>query len=76
MSKQVKIDPPFPIVAITTSNLEFEVVYGLSDDQSRNLGLYISSPLDSAETYRPFAEPGILFTRPDLEMVTMGIAVI
>lgn len=88
MSKQVKTDPPFPIVAVSTepeekakkfaheSNLEFEVVYGLSDNQARNLGLYISNPLASVKTYRPFAEPGMLFTRPDLEMITMGIAVI
>ncbi len=47
------------------SGLEFEVAYDLSVDQARDLGLYISSPLDSAETDRPFAEPGMFFIRPD-----------
>lgn len=45
--------------------LDFEVAYGLSIDQARDLGLYISSPLDSAETDQPFAEPGMFFIRPD-----------
>lgn len=47
------------------SGLEFEVAYDLSVDQARDLGLYISSPLDSAETDQPFAEPGMFFIRPD-----------
>lgn len=47
------------------SGLDFELAYGLSIDQARDLGLYISSPLDSAETDQPFAEPGLFFIRPD-----------
>ncbi len=47
------------------SDLKFEVAYDLSVDQARDLGLYISIPLDSAETDRPFAEPGMFFIRPD-----------
>ncbi|MGM0638059.1 MAG: peroxiredoxin-like family protein [Pseudomonadota bacterium] len=45
--------------------LDFDVAYGLGIDQARDLGLYISSPLDSAETDQPFAEPGLFFIRPD-----------
>ena len=45
--------------------LDFEVAYGLSIDQARDLGLYISSPMSSAETDRPFAEPGMFLIRPD-----------
>lgn len=45
--------------------LDFEVAYGLSIDQARDLGLYISTPLDDAETDKPFAEPGLFFIRPD-----------
>jgi len=45
--------------------LDFEVAYGLGIDQARDLGLYISSPLSSAETDQPFAEPGLFFIRPD-----------
>ncbi len=49
----------------TESGLEFEVAYGLSIDQARDLGLYVSIPLDDAETDQPFAEPGLFFIRPD-----------
>jgi len=45
--------------------LDFEVAYDLDIEQARSLGLYISTPLDSAETDRPFAEPGLFFIRPD-----------
>ena len=45
--------------------LDFEVAYGLGIDQARDLGLYISTPLDSTETDQPFAEPGLFFIRPD-----------
>ena len=45
--------------------LNFELAYGLSIDQARDLGLYISTPLDSTETDQPFAEPGLFFIRPD-----------
>lgn len=45
--------------------LDFEVAYGLSIEQARDLGLYISTPLDSTETDQPFAEPGLFFIRPD-----------
>lgn len=45
--------------------LDFEVAYDLGIDQARNLGLYISAPMDSTETDRPFAEPGLFFIRPD-----------
>ena len=35
----------------------FPVGYGLSIDQMRTLGLYISNPRSPQETDRPFAEP-------------------
>jgi peroxiredoxin len=47
------------------SNLKFEVAYGLSIEQARDLGLYISNPMDSTETDQPFAEPAMFFIRPD-----------
>jgi peroxiredoxin len=37
----------------------FPVGYGLSTDQMRTLGLYISDPRSPQETDRPFAEPGV-----------------
>ncbi|MGJ7462458.1 peroxiredoxin-like family protein [Halomonas sp. MA07-2] len=45
--------------------LNFKVAYGLSTDQAWDLGLYISTPLDEAETDQSFAEPGLFFLRPD-----------
>lgn len=45
--------------------LNFELAYGLSIEQARDLGLYISTPMDSTETDRPFAEPGMYLIRPD-----------
>ncbi|PLW82012.1 thioredoxin peroxidase [Kineobactrum sediminis] len=45
--------------------LDIEVAYGLTIDRARELGLYISTPLDSAETDQPFAEPGLFLIRPD-----------
>ena len=37
--------------------LNFPVAYGLSIEQMRQLGLYISNPRSPEETDRPFAEP-------------------
>lgn len=45
--------------------LDIEVAYGLSVERARELGLYISTPLDSTETDQPFAEPGLFLIRPD-----------
>ena len=47
------------------AGLDFDVAYGLSLDQARDLGLYISTPLSDTETDEPFAEPGLFFIRPD-----------
>lgn len=45
--------------------LDIEVAYGLDIDRARQLGLYISTPLDDTETDQPFAEPGLFLIRPD-----------
>jgi peroxiredoxin len=42
----------------------FPVGYDLTIDQMRLLGLYISEPRSSAETDRPFAEPGLFIVKP------------
>lgn len=41
------------------SGLTFPVAHGLSVEQMRELGLYISTPRSPEETDRPFAEPGM-----------------
>lgn len=43
----------------------FPVGYGLTIDEMRTLGLYISSPRSPQETDRPFAEPGLFLVNPD-----------
>lgn len=42
----------------------FPVGYGLSIDQMRALGLYVSDPRSPQETDRPFAEPGLFVVNP------------
>ncbi|HKF71259.1 MAG TPA: redoxin domain-containing protein [Stellaceae bacterium] len=43
----------------------FPVGYGLTIDQMRQLGLYISEPRSPQETDRPFAEPGLFAINPE-----------
>jgi len=43
----------------------FPVGYGLTEDQMRAYGLYVSAPLSEGETDRNFAEPGVYCLRPD-----------
>ncbi|MBA2724234.1 MAG: redoxin domain-containing protein [Methylibium sp.] len=42
----------------------FPVGYGLSIDEMRQLGLYISDPRSPQETDRPFAEPALFVINP------------
>ncbi|MEM7147314.1 MAG: peroxiredoxin-like family protein [Verrucomicrobiota bacterium] len=42
---------------IANNDLKFPVAYGLTIDQMRELGLYISDPRSPEETDQPFAEP-------------------
>jgi peroxiredoxin len=42
----------------------FPVGYGLTADQTRLLGLYISEPRSPQETDRPFPEPGLFVVNP------------
>lgn len=43
----------------------FPVACELSEDQMRQLGLYVSEPRSAQETDRPFAEPGVFVTNPE-----------
>ena len=40
-------------------NISFPIAYGLSLNQMKELGLFISDPRSSKETDHPFAEPGL-----------------
>ena len=51
--------------SVTENGWQFPVGYGLTVDQMRTLGLYISEPRSAQETDRPFAEPGLFVINPD-----------
>jgi peroxiredoxin len=52
----------------------FPVGYGLTEDQMRTLGLYISRPRTPPETDRPFAEPGLFVINPGGQLHTIDIS--
>ncbi len=56
----VSADPEEKAVAHNQEmKLSFPVAYGLSIEQMKTLGLYISNPRSSQETDRLFSEPGL-----------------
>ena len=52
----------------------FPLGYGLSVEQMRMLGLYVSEPRSSQETDRPFSEPGLFAVNPDGKVQIIDIA--
>jgi peroxiredoxin len=52
----------------------FPVGYGLSMEQMRALGLYISEPRSPQETDRPFAEPGVFVINPEGKVQIVDIS--
>ncbi len=53
---------------------DFAVGYGLSQDQMRDLGLYISEPRSETETDRPFPEPGLFVVNPEGKVQIVDIS--
>ncbi|MEO8164268.1 MAG: redoxin domain-containing protein [Betaproteobacteria bacterium] len=45
--------------SVAESGWHFPVAFGMTVDEMRKLGLYISEPRSAEETDRPFAEPGL-----------------
>ena len=52
----------------------FPVAYGLTVDQMRALGLFISAPTGPQETDRPFAEPAVFVVNGEGLLHVVGIA--
>lgn len=52
----------------------FDLCHGLTEDQMRTLGLYVSAPLSEAETDKNFAEPGAFAIRPDGTLMLVDIS--
>jgi peroxiredoxin len=53
---------------------DFDLCYGLTVDQMRSLGLYVTEPLSEAETTGLFAEPGAFALRPDGSLMLVDIS--
>lgn len=53
---------------------DFDLAYGLTEEQMRLLGLYVSDPLSEAETTEKFAEPGAFGIRPDGTLMLADIS--
>ena len=52
----------------------FDLCHGLTIPQMRDLGLYVSEPLSTAEASAPFAEPGAFGIRPDGSLMLLDIS--
>jgi len=52
----------------------FPVGYGLTTEQMRQLGLYISEPRSPQETDRPFSEPGLFAINPEGKVQIVDIS--
>ncbi|WP_420413223.1 redoxin domain-containing protein [Roseibium sp.] len=55
-------------------NWEFDLAYGMTEQQMRSLGLYVSQPLSEAETTDIFAEPGTFAIRPNGTLMLVDIS--
>ena len=53
---------------------DFDLGYGLTEDQMATLGVYVTEPLSPAETDRRFAEPGTFVIRPDGSQIVVAIS--
>lgn len=53
---------------------KFPVGYGLSVEQMRQLGLYVSQPLSAEETDRPFSEPGVFVLNPQGQVQIVDVS--
>ena len=68
-------DPQEKAVATAEDwQLSLPIGYGLSIDQARDLGLYISEPRSAQETDRPFAEPGLFLVNPEGKVQIVDIS--
>lgn len=53
---------------------DFDLCFGLTEQDMRALGVYVTDPLSDAETDRRFAEPGIFVIRPDGDLMLVDIS--
>ena len=55
-------------------NWSFPLAYGLSEDEMRKLGLYVSEPRSRDETDRRFAEPALFVINPKNELQIIDVS--
>ena len=53
---------------------DFDLFFGLTEPQMREMGLYVSEPLSEAETDALFAEPGTFAIQPDGTLMLVDIS--
>lgn len=71
----VSADPKEKVEAdLAEFKWRFPVGYGMTTDQMRQLGLYISEPRSEQETDRPFAEPGLFVINPEGKLQIVEIS--
>ncbi|MBX2806437.1 MAG: peroxiredoxin family protein [Hyphomicrobiales bacterium] len=59
---------------VETEGWRFPVGYGLTPDEMRMLGLYITEPSSPQQTDRPFSEPGMFAINPDGRVIAIDIS--
>ena len=55
-------------------NVSFPIAYGLTEEQMRELGLYISTPRSKEETNHNFSEPGLFVINQDGDIQIVDIS--
>ena len=55
-------------------NISFPIAYGLTLDQMKELGLFISDPRSPQETDHPFAEPGLFVVNAEGKIQVVDIS--
>lgn len=60
--------------SVAEGGWHFPVAYGMTVDQMRALGLYVSEPRSPQETDRPFAEPGLFVVNPESKAQVVDVS--
>ena len=60
--------------SVSENGWRFPVASGLTVEQMRIMGLYISEPRSAQETDRPFAEPGLFVVNPDNNVQAVDVS--
>ena len=59
---------------VAEGGLKLPVAYGMTVEQMKRLGLYVSEPRSAQETDRPFAEPAVFAVNPDGRVQVLDVS--